>query len=100
LDKFLHDHPSQPRSKVEKQALINRLKRIEGQIRGIQKMVEEDRYCMDILVQISAVQSALKNVGYSITERHIQHCVSDAIKQGDGKETIAELMEVLKQFTK
>jgi DNA-binding FrmR family transcriptional regulator len=63
-------------------------------------MVEEDRYCMDILVQISAVQSALKNVGYSITERHIQHCVSDAIKQGDGKETIAELMEVLKQFTK
>jgi DNA-binding FrmR family transcriptional regulator len=55
---------------------------------------------MDILVQISAVQSALKNVGYSITERHIQHCVSDAIKQGDGKETIAELMEVLKQFTK
>jgi DNA-binding FrmR family transcriptional regulator len=100
LDKFLHDHPSQPRTQGEKQAVINRLKRIEGQIRGIQKMIEEDRYCMDILVQISAVQSALKNVGYSITERHIQHCVSDAIKQGDGKETIAELMEVLKQFTK
>jgi len=100
LEKFLHDHPSQPRTKGEKQAVINRLKRIEGQIRGIQKMIEEDRYCMDILVQISAVQSALKNVGYSITERHIQHCVSDAIKQGDGKESIEELMQVLKQFTK
>ncbi|QQK81963.1 metal-sensing transcriptional repressor [Salicibibacter cibi] len=78
----------------------NRLKRIEGQVRGIQKMVEDDRYCVDILVQISAIQSALDNVGFAITERHIKHCVSDAIKQGEGKETIEELMTVLKQFSK
>lgn len=100
LDKFLHDHPTTPRTKDEKQKIINRLKRIEGQVRGIQKMVEDDRYCMDILIQITAVQSALKNVGFLITERHINHCVSDAIKQGEGKEAIEELMNVLKQFSK
>lgn len=100
MEKFLHDHPSHPRTKDEKDAIINRLKRIEGQVRGIQKMVEEDRYCVDILVQISAIQSALKNVGFVITERHINHCVSDAIKQGEGKEAIDELMSVLKQFSK
>ncbi|WP_074600585.1 metal-sensing transcriptional repressor [Sediminibacillus halophilus] len=80
--------------------IVNRLKRIEGQVRGVQKMVEEDRYCMDILVQISAIQSALKNVGFSVTERHINHCVSDAIKKGEGQESIEELMSVLKQFSK
>ncbi|WP_277678580.1 metal-sensing transcriptional repressor [Gracilibacillus dipsosauri] len=100
MDKFLQDHPSKPRTKDEKQKVINRLKRIEGQVRGIQKMVEEDRYCVDILVQISAIQSALKNVGFSVTERHLNHCVSDAIEQGDGKATIDELMSVMKQFSK
>lgn len=100
MTKHLHEHPSTPRSKNEKQAVMNRLKRIEGQVRGIQKMIEEDRYCVDILVQISAIQSALKNVGFSITERHIKHCVSDAIKSGEGDETIDELMEVMKQFSK
>lgn len=99
-EKFLHDHPSTPRSEEEIKKIVNRLKRIEGQIRGIQKMVEDDRYCMEILVQISAVQSALKSVGFSITERHIQHCVSDAIQKGEGQETIDELMRVLKQFGK
>lgn len=99
-EKFLHDQPSKPRTKDEIQKTINRLKRIEGQVRGIQKMVEDDRYCMDILVQISAIQSALKQVGFSITERHINHCVSDAIQRGEGKETIEELMSVLKQFSK
>lgn len=100
LDKLLRDHPSQPRTNDEKKKIINRLKRIEGQVRGIQKMVEEDRYCVDILIQISAVQSALKNVGFSITERHIHHCVADAIQAGEGKETIDELMAVLKQFSR
>ena len=100
MDKFLHEHPSQPRTKDEKQAIINRLKRIEGQVRGIQKMVEEDRYCVDILVQISAIQSALKNTGFTITERHMKHCVSDSIKNGEGQEAIDELMTVLKQFSK
>lgn len=96
----LHDHPSQPRTAAEKQAIINRLKRIEGQARGIQQMVEEDRYCIDILIQINAIQSALKQVGFSITERHIHHCINDAIQSGEGHEMIDELMNVLKQFSK
>ncbi|WP_088051907.1 metal-sensing transcriptional repressor [Virgibacillus dakarensis] len=100
MDKFLRDHPSKPRTQDEIEKITNRLKRIEGQVRGIQKMVEDDRYCVDILVQISAIQSALKNVGFAVTERHINHCVSDAIRQGEGKETIEELMSVLKQFSK
>nr|WP_231710757.1 metal-sensing transcriptional repressor [Gracilibacillus suaedae] len=96
----MHQHPSKPRSKDEIQATVNRLKRIEGQVRGIQKMIEEDRYCVDVLVQLSAINAALKKVGYSITERHIKHCVSDAILSGNGDETIEELMEVMKQFSK
>jgi len=100
MNKFLHEHPLKPRTEEEKNQIINRLKRIEGQVRGIQKMVEDDRYCVDILVQISAIQSAMKNIGFAVTERHINHCVSHAIKQGEGKETIEELMTVLKQFSK
>lgn len=71
MDKFLQDHPSKPRTKDEKQKVINRLKRIEGQVRGIQKMVEEDRYCVDILVQISAIQSALKKMLVSLSQNDI-----------------------------
>lgn len=80
--------------------LIKRLKRIEGQIRGIQQMVENDRYCVDILIQITAAQSALKNVGFQLTERHMKHCVHDAMAKGDGDESVEELMAVLKQFSK
>lgn len=93
-------HMSRPRPEDEKDKILNRLKRVEGQIRGIQKMVEEDRYCVDILVQISAVQSALKNTGLTVTERHMKHCVTDAIQSGDGEPSIEELMAVLKQFSK
>ena len=100
MDKFLHDHPVKPRTKDEKQAVINRLKRIEGQVRGIQKMVEEDRYCMDILVQISATGSALKQVRFSVSERHMKHCVHNAIQSGEGAEMIEELLGVMKQLTK
>ncbi len=96
----MHDHPVTPRTEDEKQAVANRLKRIEGQVRGIQKMVEEDRYCIDILVQISAINAALKKVGFSIAERHTKHCVSDAVQSGNGDEAIDELLEVLKQFSK
>lgn len=100
MDKYLHDHPITPRTDTEKQAVINRLKRIEGQVRGIQKMVEEDRYCIDILVQISAINAALKKVGLSVGERHMKHCVSHAVKSGEGNEAIEELIEVMKHFSK
>ncbi|MCG1010561.1 metal-sensing transcriptional repressor [Salinicoccus sp. ID82-1] len=90
----------EPRTSDEKTKMLNRLKRVEGQVRGIQKMIDEDRYCIDILVQISAIESALKNVGYSVTERHMKHCVTDAIEKGEGADSIEELMAVLKQFSK
>jgi DNA-binding FrmR family transcriptional regulator len=81
--------------------LLKRLKRIEGQVRGIQKMIEEDRYCVDILIQIAAVKSALHQVGLSVLESHTRGCVADALSNKDhGDEKINELMEVIRQFTK
>ncbi|WP_217588694.1 metal-sensing transcriptional repressor [Lentibacillus saliphilus] len=94
------EHPLVPRTDSEKTAVINRLKRIEGQVRGIQKMIEEDRYCVDVLVQISAINAALKKVGFSLMERHTKHCVANAVQSGDGDVAIDELIDVMKQFSK
>lgn len=63
-----------------KGANLKRLRRIEGQVRGLQKMVEEDRYCADIMIQISAVQEALRTVGRSLMRNHLRHCATKAIK--------------------
>lgn len=83
-----------------KQQLLNRLKRIEGQVRGIHQMVENDRYCVDILHQISAVQSAMNKVSLALLEDHTHHCVANAIKENNGEEAIKELMDVMKTMTK
>ncbi|QQE78433.1 metal-sensitive transcriptional regulator [Alicyclobacillus sp. SO9] len=80
--------------------LLRRLRRCEGQIRGIHKMVEDGRYCVDILVQIAAVKSALQQVGLSLLDSHTRGCVADAIAVQDGEEKIDELMGVIRQFTK
>ncbi len=81
--------------------LQTRLKKIEGQVRGIQKMIEEDRYCVDILVQISAVQSALQRVAFPLLEAHTKGCVVDAIAKQEGEtEKIEELMDLFRQFLK
>lgn len=76
---------------------LRRLKNIEGQVRGLQRMVEEEKYCVDILTQISAVRAALHSVGMLILRRHVETCVSDAIETGgtDRVEIIDELMNVL-----
>ncbi len=92
--------PAVKRREEEKQKLINRLKRVEGQVRGIQKMVEDDRYCVDVLVQVSAVSAALKKVGYTLLEHHTRGCVSQAVADGEGDEAIEELMKVIQQFSK
>jgi CsoR family transcriptional regulator, copper-sensing transcriptional repressor len=84
----------------DKQLVLNRLKRIEGQVRGIQKMVEDDRYCVDILVQMSAINAALKKVGFQLMEKHTHHCVANAVKEGNGDASIDELMKVIQQFSK
>lgn len=87
----------------DKELLSKRLKKIEGQVKGIQKMVEDERYCVDILVQISAVRSAINKVGTIILENHIKGCVADSIKNDDylaSESTIEELMDTINKFTK
>ncbi|WP_088006471.1 metal-sensitive transcriptional regulator [Indiicoccus explosivorum] len=83
-----------------KQQLLNRLRRIEGQVRGVHQMVENDRYCVDILHQISAIQSAMNKVSLALLEDHAHHCVSRAVREGNGEEAIDELMDVMKTMTK
>ena len=83
-----------------KQQLLNRLKRVEGQVRGVHQMVENDRYCVDILHQISAIQSAMNKVSLALLEDHTHHCVVKAIKGQDGEAAIKELMDVMKTMTK
>ncbi len=81
-----------------KSSCLKRLNRIEGQVRGIGRMVEDDRYCIDVMTQISAVQAALKRVMDEVLKDHVAHCVEHAIASGDAasqREKIAELMEVL-----
>ncbi|SDI56723.1 metal-sensitive transcriptional regulator [Natribacillus halophilus] len=92
--------PTQEKETVQpnKQALLNRLKRIEGQVRGVQKMVDEDKYCVDILHQISAIQSAMKQVHVALMEDHTNHCVANAIQEGNKEEMINEMMDVMKRL--
>ena len=82
----------------KKSALLKRLNRIEGQARGIAKMVEEDRYCVDVLTQISAIQSALDALAIQLLENHTNGCVRAAIKSGNGEAAVDELMAVVKRF--
>lgn len=97
MEHEMHGHSYGP----QKGDLGRRLKRIEGQVRGIQKMVDEDRYCVDILVQIAAVKSAMHQVGLTILESHTRGCVADALSNHtDGETKIDELMDVIRQFTK
>lgn len=86
-------------SEEEKKKLMNRLKRIEGQIRGIEDMVEKDAYCPDILVQVSAVNAALNSFNKELLAKHIKTCVVDDIKEGHD-ETIDELVKVLQKVMK
>ena len=78
-----------------KESNLKRLRRIEGQIRGLQKMVEEDRYCPDIMIQISAVHEALRTVGRALMSNHLKHCASHAITHGSAGEADATYKELL-----
>jgi Uncharacterized protein conserved in bacteria len=84
----------------DEKALQERLGRIEGQIRGLQRMLAEDRYCGDILDQIHSVQQALRSVGREIIRNHLETCVTDALRSGDAEaaeETYDEIMGLLKK---
>lgn len=84
----------------DKEAFRRRLARIEGQVRGIQRMVEEDRYCIDVLTQINAVSAALKSVSLALLSDHIGHCVADATQSGTGEERIRELNEAIERLVR
>ncbi|MGN1114609.1 MAG: metal-sensing transcriptional repressor [Oscillospiraceae bacterium] len=85
------------RSDEELKLLKNRLNRIIGQLGGISKMLDDNRYCGDILTQIAAAESALQNVGYIILQTHLKTCVSDGIKDGDS-EILDEAIELIKKL--
>ena len=79
----------------DKAALAKRLHRIEGQVRGIERMVDDDRYCIDILTQISAVNTALESLAFKLLDDHVNHCVADALASGDPKEASEKSKELL-----
>jgi DNA-binding FrmR family transcriptional regulator len=87
----------------EKAALVKRLHRIEGQVRGLERMVEENRYCIDILTQIGAVTTALESLAFRILDDHVQHCVAGALASGDAAEAEAkseELLQAVHRFSR
>ena len=92
-------HKTKVRSEKEYKDLIHRLNRIEGQVRGIKRMVEEDYYCTDILVQVSAVNAALNSFNKVLLANHIRTCVADDIREGK-EETIDELVLTLQKLMK
>jgi DNA-binding FrmR family transcriptional regulator len=92
-------HKTKHRSEEEYKTLINRLSRIEGQVRGVRKMVENDAYCVDILTQVSAIQAALNGFNRELLSNHIRTCVMDDIRNGND-EIVDELVQTLQKLMK
>jgi DNA-binding FrmR family transcriptional regulator len=87
----------------DKERLKKRLHRIEGQVRGIERMVDDDRYCIDILTQVGAVKTALESLGFEILQDHVNHCVQGALASGDEETATAkseELLAAVQRFAK
>jgi DNA-binding FrmR family transcriptional regulator len=87
----------------DKAALTKRLHRIEGQVRGIERMVEDDRYCIDILTQIGAVNTALESLAFKVLDDHVSHCVADALASGDpeaASKKSEELLAAVQRFAR
>jgi DNA-binding FrmR family transcriptional regulator len=94
------EHPGPHGYSGDKQALLGRLRRIEGQIRGLQRMVDEDTYCIDVLTQISAAKSALQAVAVGLLEDHLAHCVVDAARAGDPAAKVKEASDAIARLVK
>ena len=86
--------------RADKEGLAKRLSRIEGQVRGIAKMIDEDRYCVDVLTQVSAIQAALDALALQMLEAHLKGCVQGAVRSGHGDEAINEAMAVIRKFAR
>jgi DNA-binding FrmR family transcriptional regulator len=88
---------------ADKDALVKRLHRIEGQVRGLERMIEDERYCIDVLTQISAVTTALDSVAFRILDGHVEHCVTDALSSGDpsvAEEKSRELLAAVHRYSR
>ncbi len=83
---------------MNKKALQDRLRRIEGQVRGIQRMVEQDQYCIDVLTQVNSATSALRSVGMGLLDEHVRHCVKESIETGAGDRKVEELLAAVARF--
>lgn len=83
----------------DKEALLKRVRRIEGQVRGISRMVTEDAYCIDVLTQIAAIKSAIDQVGLILLQDHVKHCVTDSVRQGDDAK-VDELVKAVTRFAR
>ena len=88
------------RDTAGKEGLLARLKRIEGQVRGLQRMVEEERYCADVLTQVAAVQASLRSAAETLLQGHLRHCVTGALRSGDPVEAEAIYRELTDLFKK
>jgi DNA-binding FrmR family transcriptional regulator len=104
----VHHHPSAPTGAsgvtrgytATKDQLLTRIRRIEGQVRGIAKMVEDDRYCIDVLTQISAIQAALDKVGLGLLDGHARHCMREGATDGRADELTTEMMAAVGRLMK
>ena len=87
---------------MKKDEYRNRLRRIEGQVRGLQRMVEEDKYCIDVLTQVASVTRALQGVALGLLDEHVRHCVAGAVRAGgaDGDAKIDEAIEAVQRLIK
>lgn len=92
-------HKTKQRDEKEYKDLYHRLNRIEGQVRGVKRMLDEDYYCVDILTQVSAIMAALKGFNCQLLESHINTCVTENIKNGD-QQVVSELVDVIKKMMK
>jgi DNA-binding FrmR family transcriptional regulator len=90
-----HSETHAPGYSPDKEALVRRLHRIEGQVRGIERMVEDDRYCIDVLTQIAAVNTALESLAFRILDDHVNHCVAGALASGDEAGAAVKSRELL-----
>jgi DNA-binding FrmR family transcriptional regulator len=84
---------------MNKKALQDRLRKIEGQVRGIQRMVDEDQYCIDVLTQLNSASAALRAVGMGLLDEHVRHCVRESIDEGNSDEKIEELLAAVARFS-
>jgi len=84
----------------DKTSIQRRLRRIEGQVRGVEKMVDEDRYCIDVLTQVNAVRAALESVALQLLADHTEHCVTEAIRAGKGGAKVRELNDAVERLVR